>query len=134
MNSYRIELTDEQGLGFLLAIFILSFLLAWVVPSMRRKGDMPGSELLTIRAIAIFYNGWIFSSQFFCRITAYENKFIWCCILSNSYAYSDLKIDKSYVKGDLSMKISINGISARLIGRAEALSRLEEKIKNKILA
>ncbi|MGS1108614.1 hypothetical protein ACVCNH_20320 [Achromobacter anxifer] len=132
MNSYRIELSGEQGVGVILAILILFFLLAWVVPSMRRKGDMPGSELLTIRAIAIFYNGWIFSSQIFCRITAYDNKLIWCCILSSSYAYSDLKIDKSYVKGDLSMKISVHGISARLIGRAEALGRLEEKIKSRL--
>jgi hypothetical protein len=50
-------------------------------------------------------------------------------MLSNSYKYSDVKIEKPYRKGDFFMKISINGVSARLIGRAEGLGQLADRIR-----
>lgn len=129
MNNLRIELTGGQGVAFFWAILVLIFLLAWVVPAVRRKIDVSGGELLTIRAISIFSNGWLYYSEIFCRVTVYEKKFVWCYMLSNSHNYSDIKIEKPYRKGDFFMKISINGVSAILIGRAEGLARLAERIK-----
>lgn len=131
MKLYRVELGGEYAhIIFFVALMMILFVL-WVVPRCRRKGEKRSAELLTIRVMTVCKKGWIHSSQVLTRLTLYEDRLVWCYFFIVSFEYKCVRLENPYSKGEISLRISIHGISVKLWGATQGLEKfsaiLEEK-------
>lgn len=134
MSAYSVRVSPELGALWLLVALSSVLLVLWLVPGFRRSWEQPSRELLTIRAMTVCSAGWISSSEVLTRLTLYTDGLAWCWMAANSYDYKSIGIERPYSSGDICLRISIHGVSARIYGLPESLEEFAAILEGQVVA